>query len=55
TRKAIRCRGCVSTCGEMVGDIPEKIKQAYLEVREIATRQVLTAIEILSPVNKRSG
>ncbi len=39
----------------MVGDIPEKIKQAYLEVREIATRQVLTAIEILSPVKKRSG
>jgi Protein of unknown function (DUF4058) len=33
----------------------EKIKQAYLEVREIATKQVVTAIEILSPVNKRSG
>ncbi len=35
--------------------IPEKIKQAYLEVREMATRQVVTAIEILSPVNKRNG
>ncbi|NJK67150.1 MAG: DUF4058 family protein [Microcoleus sp. CSU_2_2] len=35
--------------------IPEKIKQAYLEVREMATKQVVTAIEILSPVNKRSG
>lgn len=35
--------------------IPEQIKQAYLEVREMATRQVVTAIEILSPVNKRSG
>lgn len=34
---------------------PEKIKQTYLEVREMATRQVVTAIEILSPVNKRSG
>lgn len=33
----------------------EKIKQTYLEVREMATRQVVTAIEILSPVNKRSG
>ena len=35
--------------------IPNKIKQAYLEVREMATKQVVTAIEILSPVNKRSG
>lgn len=35
--------------------IPEKIKQSYLEVREMATRQVVTAIEIISPVNKRSG
>ncbi|NJM63826.1 MAG: DUF4058 family protein [Oscillatoriales cyanobacterium RU_3_3] len=34
---------------------PQKIKQAYLEVREIATKQVVTAIEILSPVNKRLG
>lgn len=35
--------------------IPEKIKQAYLEVRDLATGQVVTAIEILSPVNKRPG
>lgn len=34
---------------------PEKIKQSYLEVREMATRQVIAAIEILSPVNKRNG
>ncbi|MEG5175789.1 DUF4058 family protein [Microcoleus sp. B3-D7] len=34
---------------------PEKINQTYLEVREMATKQVVTAIEILSPVNKRSG
>jgi hypothetical protein len=34
---------------------PENIKQTYLEVREMASRQVVTAIEILSPVNKRSG
>jgi Protein of unknown function (DUF4058) len=33
----------------------EKIKQTYLEVREMATKQVVTAIEIISPVNKRSG
>lgn len=35
--------------------LPETIKQGYLEVREVATREVVTAIEILSPVNKRSG
>ncbi|ACK69175.1 conserved hypothetical protein [Gloeothece citriformis PCC 7424] len=35
--------------------IPEEIKQAYLEVREMGTGSVITAIEILSPVNKRPG
>jgi hypothetical protein len=35
--------------------IPEQIKQAYLEVRDVVTGQVVTAIEILSPVNKRAG
>ncbi len=35
--------------------LTETIKQGYLEVREVATREVITAIEILSPVNKRSG
>lgn len=35
--------------------IPETIRQAYLEVREMGTGRVVTAIEILSPVNKRPG
>ncbi|NET59617.1 MAG: DUF4058 family protein [Symploca sp. SIO2E6] len=35
--------------------MPRLIKQAYLEVQELATGQVVTAIEILSPVNKRVG
>ncbi|MBZ8178770.1 DUF4058 family protein [Oscillatoria salina] len=30
-------------------------KEAYLEIREVATRQVITTIEILSPKNKASG
>ncbi|WP_293346676.1 MULTISPECIES: DUF4058 family protein [unclassified Microcoleus] len=34
---------------------PVKVTQTYLEVREMTTKQVVTAIEILSPVNKRSG
>lgn len=35
--------------------LPETIKQGYLEIREVATKEVVTAIEILSSVNKRSG
>ena len=35
--------------------IPETIKQGYLEVREVATGEVVTVIELLSPVNKRVG
>ena len=34
--------------------IPETIRQGYLEVREVATGEVVTVIELLSPVNKRS-
>jgi hypothetical protein len=35
--------------------IPEIIRQGYLEVREVVTGEVVTVIEILSPVNKRPG
>jgi hypothetical protein len=35
--------------------LPETLRQGYLEVREITTGQVITVIEVLSPVNKRSG
>ena len=35
--------------------VPETVKQGYLEIREVETKEVVTAIEILSPVNKRSG
>jgi Protein of unknown function (DUF4058) len=34
---------------------PETVRQSYLEIREIATGQVITVIEVLSPVNKRPG
>jgi hypothetical protein len=33
----------------------EAVRQKHLEVREIATGPVVTVIEVLSPVNKRSG
>jgi Uma2 family endonuclease len=35
--------------------MPETVKETYLEVRDIATQEVVTIIEILSPKNKRRG
>ncbi|QIR41315.1 DUF4058 family protein [Tolypothrix sp. PCC 7910] len=35
--------------------MPETIRETYLEVRDIATQEVVTTIEILSPKNKRPG
>jgi len=35
--------------------IPETISEGYLEVQEVGTGEVVTALEILSPKNKRSG
>ena len=33
----------------------ERVKEGYLEIRDVATKEVVTAIEILSPTNKKSG
>jgi Protein of unknown function (DUF4058) len=35
--------------------IPETIRESYLEVRDVVTREVVTVIEVLSPKNKRPG
>ena len=35
--------------------MPEEIRESYLEVIEIATKEVVTVIEVLSPANKRPG
>ncbi|MBC7516090.1 MAG: DUF4058 family protein [Alkalinema sp. FL-bin-369] len=35
--------------------IPWDVKEQYLEVREVATKELITVIEVLSPANKRSG
>jgi hypothetical protein len=35
--------------------VPEEVTERYLEIRELETGQVITAIELLSPKNKRSG
>jgi len=35
--------------------MPITVRQGYLEIREVATREVVTALEISSPANKRSG
>jgi len=36
-------------------EIKDESYQRYLEIREVATRRVITAIELLSPSNKRPG
>jgi Protein of unknown function (DUF4058) len=35
--------------------LPEEIRESYLEVREVNSGRVITAIELLSPKNKKSG
>jgi len=35
--------------------IAESIRQGYLEIRDVEKKEVVTVIEILSPVNKRAG
>ncbi|MGF1516041.1 MAG: DUF4058 family protein [Elainellaceae cyanobacterium] len=35
--------------------MPEVVHQGYLEVRDVATSEVVTVIEVLSPTNKRPG
>jgi hypothetical protein len=35
--------------------MPEAVIERYLEIRDVATGQVITTIELLSPKNKRTG
>ena len=35
--------------------MPVKVTERYLEIREVATGDVITVIELLSPTNKRPG
>jgi hypothetical protein len=35
--------------------MPIEVQEGYLEVREVATQEVVTVIELLSPANKRPG
>ncbi|BAU15736.1 hypothetical protein LEP3755_63010 (plasmid) [Leptolyngbya sp. NIES-3755] len=35
--------------------VPVEVRERYLEVREVGTNTVITAVEILSPKNKRKG
>lgn len=35
--------------------VPVEVKERYLEVREVGSNRVVTAIELLSPANKRAG
>ncbi len=55
--------GLVKTTGSVVVaepvmvevPLPETVEEAYLEVREPLNGDVITAIELLSPINKRPG
>ncbi len=35
--------------------VPVEVREHYLEVREVVSNQVVTAIELLSPANKKAG
>ena len=35
--------------------VPEEKREGYLEIREVETGYVVTAIEVISPTNKRAG
>jgi hypothetical protein len=35
--------------------MPSVIRQGYLEIRDVATSEVVTVLEVLSPTNKRPG
>ena len=35
--------------------MPITVRQGYLEIKEVATKEVVTSLELLSPVNKRAG
>lgn len=35
--------------------MPEEVREGYLEITEVATGYVITALEVLSPTNKRPG
>ncbi len=36
-------------------EMPWEVKESYLEVREVATKELITVIEVLSPTNKHMG
>ncbi len=42
-----------TTPSTVIVPMPEEVQLGYLEIRDVATGQVVTTIEVLSPVNKR--
>ena len=45
----------VSKPERVVVPMLEEVTERFVEIREVATRKVITVIEVLSPKNKRSG
>jgi hypothetical protein len=59
---AVHSRLIVAIANQLVDHLSEKyrveveqVTERYLEIREVATGQVVTTIELLSPKNKRAG
>jgi Protein of unknown function (DUF4058) len=59
---AVHSRLIVAIANQLVDHLSEKYRvevekviERYLEIREVATGQVVTTIELLSPKNKRTG
>ena len=39
----------------VVVPLPDRVREGYLEVRDVATGEVVTVLELLSPTNKHAG
>ncbi|MBI3913973.1 MAG: DUF4058 family protein, partial [Chloroflexi bacterium] len=56
TRTPFGSEATATAAGPRIAElpVPEEILERYLEVREVATGEVITVIEIISPTNKQS-
>lgn len=54
-RTSIATLSSESTTTTVRVPVPQEAREGYLEIRDVETGSVVTAIEVLSPTNKRSG
>ena len=55
--RPVQTQAAVASAQPILVDLPmpEVIRQGYLEVQDVATSEVVTVVEVLSPTNKRPG